>query len=111
MLPATVPFFPVQFPVASKGTDLWSSVAQVYGDAVQDSSRELWTSSARIIQEHATRAWINASQACMQDLARNAAEVQQRSAAQMATAGRQVAELIGNEYRTKFAAFWFPGAR
>ena len=111
MLPATVPFFPVQFPVASAGTDLWSSVARVYSDAVQDSSRELWTSSARIIQEHTTRAWVNTSQACMQDLAKNSADVQQRSALQMATAGHKVAELISNEYRTKFAAFWIPGAK
>jgi hypothetical protein len=75
----------------------WDKIAQVYAGALQPAYQELWLSSARIIQEHALRAWIDASQACFNALVENAARIQQRALADLAAANQKAAAVYARE--------------
>ena len=93
-------FFP-SFPnnTSSSFADSWSRIGDVYKNYAQQVGSELWLSSARIIQEHTTRAWLETSQSCMQALAQNAAEVQQRAFAQLAEANTKAGGIMSEEIR------------
>eukprot|EP01034_Spumella_vulgaris_P002118 gene2118-2756_t len=60
MLPYFPTFTPLTIPAASSAGSMWEQIFSVYHRAFEHSNHELWTSSARIIQEHAARAWIEA---------------------------------------------------
>lgn len=108
LLPSTLPkgtailpyfpnFTPLTFPAASSAGGMWEQIFSVYRRAFEHSNQELWMSSARIVQEHAARAWIDASQSCMAALAENAAGIQQRAFAQLLGAQQQAATITTTE--------------
>lgn len=88
---------------AAPASDLWTRIGSVYKESMQQSAQELWASSARIIQEHTTRAWIEASQSCMQALAENAAAVQQRAFAQMIKDHQKATDIVTAQVGATFA--------
>lgn len=75
---------------------IWSNVADLYGEAARASTQQLLTSSAGIIQEHTLRAFITASQACAEALAKNAMSVQQRSMERFAEANGKAVGMLGH---------------
>jgi len=85
---------------ANPVVDMWTRVGNVYKNSMQAASQELWTSSARIIQEHTSKVWLEASQSCMKALAENAAAVQQRAFSQMVSDNRQAAEIVTSEVKS-----------
>ena len=93
MLPYLPTFTPLTIPAGSSAGSMWEQIFSVYHRAFEHSNHELWTSSARIIQEHAARAWIEASQSCMAALAENAAGIQQRTFASLLGAQQQAAAI------------------
>jgi hypothetical protein len=82
--------------------DTWSSVAGLYKDAMQVNTQQLLTSSSAIIQEHATRAFMEASKACAEALAKNMMVVQQQSLIRFADANQKAMGTIGRA----FTAAW-----
>ncbi len=72
---------------------MWDQVISVYQRAFEHSNQELWTSSIRIVQEHAARAWVEASQSCMAALAENAAAIQQRAFTELVGAQQEAATI------------------
>ncbi len=54
----------------------------------------MWMSSARTVQEHATRAMVNATQECIAALTQNATDLQQRSLARLGSANQQAPTLM-----------------
>jgi hypothetical protein len=78
--------------------DTWSNVAGVYRDAMQASAQQLLLSSTRIVQEHTLRAFINASQACADALAKNAVSVQQQSLQRFMDANGKAAGIVGQAF-------------
>ena len=75
--------------------DTWSNVAGLYRNVMQESSQQLLTSSARIIQEHTLRALISASKACADALAKNAVAVQQASLGRFVDANQKAVGVMG----------------
>jgi hypothetical protein len=75
--------------------DTWSNVMGLYRDAMGTSAQQLVLSSASIIQEHTLRAFMNASQACAEALAKNAMDVQQQSMARFAEANQKAMGMMG----------------
>jgi hypothetical protein len=75
--------------------DMWWQVAGMYKDALRADSEQLWVSSARIVQEHTMRALVTASQSCAEALAKNAAEVQQKSFARLTETNQKAMEMMG----------------
>jgi hypothetical protein len=69
--------------------DAWSSIAGLYKDVVQVNTQQLLTSSANIVQEHTTRAFMDASKACAEALAKNMMAVQQQSLIRFADANQK----------------------
>lgn len=94
--PSTVPHT-FQWQFEYPGNTSWDKIGQVYASALQPAYQELWISSARIIQEHAMRAWIDASQACFTALIENAVRIQQRAASDLAAANTQAATVFAKE--------------
>ncbi|GGY16627.1 hypothetical protein GJV26_22235 [Massilia dura] len=96
--PATM--FPASAPVG-KGADFLNIMAQLgnaYSNSFQSSTQEIWLSSFRIVQEHTARALVNASQECAAALARNAAEVGQRSFSDIVGANQQALTMFGSAF-------------
>ena len=86
------------FAPAAPGTDFLNIFAQLgnaYSHSFQSSAQEIWMSSARIVQEHTARAITNASQDCMAALAKNAADIGQRSFADIVGAHQQALASMG----------------
>lgn len=86
---------------AGQGADFLNIFAQLgnaYSHSLQSTTREIWASSIRIVQEHAARAIANASQDCMAALARNAVDIQQRSLADLVGANQQALTLMGSAF-------------
>lgn len=81
---------------------MWSKIGAAYSRPMQKAAQEWWTSSAMIIQDHAARAWLESSQACMNALAKNAAAIQQRTMMQLMGAN-QAAAIIATEEMTEAA--------
>jgi hypothetical protein len=75
--------------------EMLSKIVSVYTDSMRANTEQLWLSSARIIQEHTIRAFMEASQSCMQALSQNAAAIQQQSFGRFAAANQKAAEIIG----------------
>lgn len=89
------PFAPqtFQWQLDIPGDATWNKIAQVYGGALQPAYQELFTSSVRIIQEHAVRAWVEGAQSCMTALMHNAARIQQRATADVVNASQKAATI------------------
>ena len=85
-------------PVPAQWGDTWSGVASLYRDAMQASVQQLVLSSASIIQEQTMRAFMAASNACAEALARNAMAVQQQSMVRFADAHQQALGLMGRAW-------------
>lgn len=83
----------------------WSDVASLYRDALGANTQQMVLSSARIIQEHTLRAFMSASQACADALAKNALSVQQDSMARLLDANGKAAGMMGNA----FTQAWLQG--
>lgn len=69
--------------------DTWSSIANLYKDVLQANTQQLLTSSATIIQDHTTRAFMDAVKACAEALAKNMIVVQQQSLIRFADANQK----------------------
>jgi hypothetical protein len=78
--------------------DTWAGIAGLYRDAMESSTQQLLISSANIIQEHTLRAFMEASRACADALARNAIAVQQKSAARFADANQKAMNMMGQAF-------------
>lgn len=92
--------FPPQAP-AGQGAEFLNIMAQLgnaYTHSFQSGVQEMWMSSFRIVQEHAARALVNASQECMAALAKNAVDIQQRSFADVVGANQQALTLMGSAF-------------
>jgi hypothetical protein len=74
--------------------DMMAKVGSVYSDSMQSNANELWMSSARIVQEHATRAMVNATQECIAALTENAADLHHRSLARLGSANQEAMTLM-----------------
>jgi deferrochelatase/peroxidase EfeB len=104
-----IPYFPnfaaLSRPTTSAvGHSIWDQLFSIHQRVFQHSSNELWLSSARIVQEHATKAWTEASQACMVALAENAAAIQQRAFTELVGAQQQAAIETAAEITERLAA-------
>jgi fibrillarin-like rRNA methylase len=88
--------------------DMMSKVSNVYSDSMQTNAGELWMSSARIVQEHTTRAMVQATQECIAALAQNAAAIQQRSFARLGTANQQALEIMTAAFTSAMTAPFKP---
>ncbi|WP_377705544.1 hypothetical protein [Pseudoduganella sp. UC29_71] len=77
--------------------NIWEPVFSVYQRAFEHTNQELWASSVRIIQEHAARAWIDASQSCMTALTENAAAIQQRAFTKLVDAQQEATAVAAKE--------------
>jgi len=75
--------------------DTWSGVAGVYRNAAEASAQQWVTSSANIIQQHTLQAFVNASQACADALAKNTVAMQQKSMERFVDANQKAAGLVG----------------
>ncbi len=91
--------------------DAWAGIANVYRDAMQSSAQQWITSSAGIIQEHTLRAFINASQACADALARNAMSQQQKSMERLVDANQKAVGLIGQAMTQAWMGTMRPAGR
>lgn len=78
--------------------DTWSNVAGLYRNVMQESSQQLLTSSARIVQEHTMRAFISAAQACSDALAKNALSVQQQSMGRLLDANQKAMGVMSQAF-------------
>jgi hypothetical protein len=73
----------------------WSDVAGLYQNAMETSAQQWMTSSAGIIQQHTLQAFVNASQACADALAKNAVTMQQKSMERLVDANQKAVGLVG----------------
>jgi hypothetical protein len=89
---AAFPTMPTPF------SGLWSDVAGLYRDTMRTNMQQLMLSSAGIIQEHTLRAFITASQACADALAKNAMSVQQQSMERFADANGKAVGMLGHAF-------------
>jgi hydrogenase maturation factor HypF (carbamoyltransferase family) len=78
--------------------DTWSNVANLYRDTARANTQQLMLSSARIIQEHTLRAFMDASQACADALAKNAMSVQQQSMGRFLDANQKAMGVMGQAF-------------
>jgi hypothetical protein len=76
----------------------WSNVAGLYRETMRANMQQLLLSSAGIIQEHTLRAFITASQACADALAKNAMAVQQQSMERLADANGKAVGMLGHAF-------------
>lgn len=85
------------FPIVTSGPffDTWAKVGGLYRDAMQANTQQLLQSSASIIQEHTLRAFIAASKACSDALAKNAVAVQQQSLVRFTDANQKALGVMG----------------
>jgi hypothetical protein len=78
--------------------DTWSGVAGLYKNAMDASAQQWVTSSASIIQQHNLQAFVGASRACADALAKNAVSVQQKSMERFVDANQKAAGMIGQAF-------------
>lgn len=96
-------------PESNPFAEMMTGIGNAYAMPFQATAQELWTSSARIVQEHAMRAMVNASQDCMTALAENAAALQQRAVGHMFEANAKAMEAMSTAF-TKALTSSFPPA-
>lgn len=77
---------------------LWPGIARLYQGAAETSGRHFMLSSASIIQEHTMRAFMEASRACTEALAKNAISVQQQSMGRFMDANLKAGEMMGQAW-------------
>jgi hypothetical protein len=105
----TFPYFtaaPIQQAASNPYLQMLGSIGSVYANSAKVDANQLWTSSARIINEHTTRAWMNASQACTAALAQNAAAIQQQSLARLGAANQKAFEIVTRAVTDAMTAGW-----
>ena len=78
--------------------DTWTGVTGLYRKAMEASFQHMVLSSTAIVQEHTLRAFMSASQACAEALAKNAMAVQQQSMARFAEAHQQAMGMVGGAW-------------
>lgn len=78
--------------------DMYAKIGEVYSESMKTDAGQLWTSSARIIQEHSAQAVMNASQNCLAALAQNAATIQQQSMARIGAANQKAFEIMAGAF-------------
>lgn len=91
--------------------DMLSQIGNVYTDSMKSDADQLWTSSARIIHEHTTRAYMSAAQACLKELAQNAAAIQQQSIERIGTANQKAFQIMTSAFTDAMMAGWRPVSR
>jgi hypothetical protein len=111
----TITTYPTVAPAIALGQDnpfldMMSKVSNAYSDSMQTNASELWMSSARIVQEHTTRAMVNATQECIAALAQNAADIQQRSFVRLGTANQKAMEIMTTAFTDAITAGFKPTA-
>jgi hypothetical protein len=109
MANTTFPYFtaaPIEPAASNPYFQMLSSIGNVYADSAKLDTDQLWTSSARIINEHITRAWMSASQACTAALAQNAAAIQQQSLAHLGAANQKAFEIMTRAFTDTMMAGW-----
>ena len=84
--------------------NMMSQIGNVYSDSIKASASEMWMSSARIVQEHATRAMVNAAQECITALTQNASDLQQSSLLRLGSANQRAMELMTAAFTTAMTA-------
>ena len=91
------PYPNTAFPIVTSGPffDTWAKVGGLYRDAMQANTQQLLQSSASIIQEHTLRAFITASKACTDALAKNAVAMQQQSLVRFTDANQKAVGVMG----------------
>jgi len=87
--------------------DTWFRIGGLYRDAMQTSTQQLMLSSAGIVQDQAMRAFMAASQASAEALAKNAMSVQRQHLERLVDANWKAAGMMGNA----FAAAWMGAQR
>ena len=88
--------------------DAWTRIANVYADSARVNMEQLWVSSAKIIVEETTKAFMAASQSCMEALSRNAVTVQQQSFNRLLGANQKAFEIMGQSLTDSMTAGWKP---
>jgi hypothetical protein len=88
--------------------EMFSKIGTVYADSMRANAEQLWFSSARIIQEHTLRAFVAASQSCIEALAKNTAAVQQQSFGRIVGANQKAAEIMGQGFTNAMLASMKP---
>lgn len=84
--------------------EMLTKIGNVYTDSAKNDADQFWTSSTRIIQEHTTRAFMSASQACLQALAQNAAAIQQQSLERIGAANQKAVQIMANAFTDAMTA-------
>lgn len=113
MANTTFPYFtaaPLALAASNPYLNMLTSIGSVYADSAKIDPDQLWSSSARIINEHTTRAWLNASQACMAALAQNAASIQRQALDRFGTANQKALEIMTRAFTEAMTAPWRPAA-
>jgi hypothetical protein len=85
--------------------DTWFRIGGLYRDAVQTSTQQLMQSSAGIVQDQAMRAFMTASQASAEALAKNAMGVQRQFLERLVEANWKAAGMMGNAFATAWMKF------
>jgi hypothetical protein len=89
-------FNPVPFQMNTRPyQDAVAKIANVYADSMRANVEQMWISSSQIIVQETVKAFMAASQSCMEALARNAASVQQQSFGRIISANQKAFEIMG----------------
>lgn len=88
--------------------DTWAKIANVYADSTRANVEQLWVSSSRIIIEETTKAFMAASQSCMEALSRNAVAAQQQSFNRLLGANQRAFEILGQSFADSMTSGWQP---
>jgi hypothetical protein len=83
--------------------DAMTRVAGLYRESMQANAEQLMISSARIVQEHVMRAMVMASQSCAEELAKNAAALQQQWMTRLAGTNQKAMETMGRAFVDSWA--------
>jgi len=75
--------------------DAVAKISGVYSDSMRANAEQLWVSSAQIIVQETVKAYLAASQSCMEALAKNAASVQRQSFGRIVHANQKAFEIMG----------------
>ncbi|WP_020653947.1 hypothetical protein [Massilia niastensis] len=78
--------------------DAFSKITKVYADSIRANTEQLWLSSTQIVQEETIKAFVSASQSCMEALAKNAESVTQQSFGRLVDANQKAFEIMGQVY-------------
>ena len=107
----TFPGFPTAMPSSgdNPAANLMTELGKTYADALQANFQQSWMSSARIIQEHATRVMSTFTQESVAAMAEIAAQAQQQSYGQLLNANQQVASAMTSAFTKAMTEGFKPG--